>query len=110
MDISSIASSFEASKNSSGISQNTTFVRTEFEEFLAALKGIIDAATTPKALDVAYSTAIDTIRSRLLSGRMLSCKMVRLCFLRRENNTSRIGRLWLWPHYSPRSPAAIFKP
>jgi hypothetical protein len=78
MDISSIASSFDAGTKSGGGSQNTAFARTEFEEFLSALKEITDAATSPKSLDAAYLTAIDTIRSRLLSGRMVSCKMVRL--------------------------------
>jgi hypothetical protein len=74
MDISSIASSF--SKSDRG-NQIDVFNRAEFEEFIAALKESIDAATSAPDLNRAYLAAIDTIRSRLLSGKRLSCKMVR---------------------------------
>ena len=80
MDISSIASSFANVDRLNGSDVGQLFSRTEFEEFLAALKEIIDAAPTVKELDRAYATAIDVLRSRLLSGRMISCKMVRLYF------------------------------
>jgi hypothetical protein len=76
MDISSIASSFAQGGNTNS---SAVFNRTESEEFLTALKEIIDSGVSQNQPDRAYVTAIDTLRSRLLSGRMLSCKMVMLC-------------------------------
>jgi hypothetical protein len=76
MDISSIASSFKRN------SQHDIFSKTEFEEFICALKESLDAATSANDLNRAYLLAIDTIRSRLLSGKRLTCKMVwsNLCY------------------------------
>lgn len=93
MDISSIASSFAKVDPLNGSDAGQLFSRTEFEEFLVALKEILDAAPSVKELDRAYATAIDVLRSRLLSGRMISCKMVqlRLCFTSSAAVQSRIS-------------------
>jgi hypothetical protein len=84
MDISSIASSFSKSDRRN---QTDVFNRAEFEEFIAALKESIDAAASAPDLNRAYLVAIDTIRSRLLSGKRLSCKMVRCRLIRRCQKT-----------------------
>ena len=75
MDVASIASSFgsEGDKGRYGL-----FNRVEFEEFAAALKALMDGASSGKELEHACREAIGIIRSRLLSGKQLTCKMVRL--------------------------------
>ena len=52
------------------------FARSEFEEFIAALKESIDSAASHQAREQALLAAVETIRSRLLSGKMLTCRMV----------------------------------
>jgi hypothetical protein len=78
MDIASIASSFGRSSSSSSRPGNQLFTRAEFEEFLSALKQNIDAATSIKEREHAHVATIDTVRSRLLSGKQLTCRMVRI--------------------------------
>jgi hypothetical protein len=76
MDIVSIASSFAKDGRSRGSNERVMFARSEFEEFISALKESIDAAASHQEREAALLGAVDTIRSRLLSGKMLSCKMV----------------------------------
>lgn len=76
MDIVSIASSFAKDGRATGSNDLVMFARAEFEEFISALKGNIDAAASHQELEAALLGAVDTIRSRLLSGKMLSCRMV----------------------------------
>ncbi len=76
MDIVSIASSFAKDGRATGSNDLVMFARSEFEEFISALKGSIDAAASHQELEAALLGAVDTIRSRLLSGKMLSCRMV----------------------------------
>jgi hypothetical protein len=76
MDIVSIASSFAKDGRSKGSNERVMFARSEFEEFISALKESIDAAASHQEREAALLGAVDTIRSRLLSGKMLSCKMV----------------------------------
>jgi hypothetical protein len=76
MDIVSIASSFAKGRRSKSGNEQAEFTRSEFEEFISALKQSIDAVSSHQETDAALLGAVDTIRSRLLSGKMLSCKMV----------------------------------
>jgi hypothetical protein len=83
MDISSIASSFGRDL------RGELFTKTEFEEFISALKENLDAATSTADLNRAYLAAIDTIRSRLMSGKRLTCKMVRNSINAKSDNLTR---------------------
>jgi hypothetical protein len=76
MDIVSIASSFAKDGRATGSNELVMFARAEFEEFIAALKESIDSAASHQAREQALLAAVETIRSRLLSGKMLTCKMV----------------------------------
>jgi hypothetical protein len=76
MDIVSIASSFAKDGRATGSNELVIFARSEFEEFIAALKESIDSAASHLEREQALLAAVETIRSRLLSGKMLTCRMV----------------------------------
>ena len=75
MDIASIASSFASDAPEKG--RYEIFNRVEFEEFMSAVKKLLDSTVSAKDLQHAYTEALNIIRSRLLSGKQLTCKMVR---------------------------------
>ena len=75
MDIASIASSFASDAPEKG--RYEIFNRVEFEEFMSAVKKLLDSTVSAKELQHAYTEALNIIRSRLLSGKQLTCKMVR---------------------------------
>ena len=75
MDIASIASSFASDAPEKG--RYEIFNRVEFEEFMSAVKKLLDSTVSAKELQHAYTEALNIIRSRLLSGKQLTCRMVR---------------------------------